>query len=59
MYSIGNYINIINHNGKILQKTVYMCITESLGCKADWYNIVNQLYFNKNEKQIIRTYCIA
>ena len=50
MYSIGNYINIINHNGKILQKTVYMCITESLGCKADWYNIVNQLYFNKNEK---------
>ena len=27
-----------------------MGITESLCCTAEWHNIVNQLYFNKKNK---------
>ena len=49
LYSTGNYIQypVINLNGKEYEKE-YICITESLYCKADIkYNIVNQLYFNK------------
>ena len=31
---------------------VYICMTGSLCCNSrNWYNIVNQLYFYKNEKK--------
>ena len=51
--STGNYSQypVINHTGKkyLKKKNVYMCITDSLCCTADWH-IVNQLYFNKKIK---------
>ena len=48
LYSTGNpaqyYVTTIME--KNMKKNVYMCITESLCCRAE-INIVNQLYFNK------------
>ena len=37
LYSTGNYIQypVINHNGKVYFKNVYVCITESLCCTAE------------------------
>ena len=37
LYSTGNYIQypVINHKGKEIKKNVYMCITESLCCRAE------------------------
>ena len=48
LYITGNYIQSpgINHNGK---ECIY--ITDSLCCTADWHDIVNQLYVNKNVKK--------
>lgn len=34
-YSIGNYIPVINHSGEECEKTIYICITESLGCTTE------------------------
>ena len=53
LYITGNYTQcpVINYNGKGLKKkkkkkNVYMRITKSLCCIADWYNIVNRQYIN-------------
>ena len=54
MYSTGNYITypVISHDEKeYKEKNVYMCITESFGRTAESHNIVNQLHFNKKQKQ--------
>ena len=37
---------LINHYGKEYKKE-YICVTDSLCCTTEIYNIVNQLYFNK------------
>ena len=36
---------------KNIKKNVYICIIESLFCTAE-FNIVNQIYFNKNVLKI-------
>lgn len=51
LYITGNYSQclVINYNGKGLKKkkkNVYMRITKSLCCIADWHNIVNRLHIN-------------
>jgi len=55
MYSTGNYIEypVIHHNGKIyiLKKMYNVCNT--LLYSRDWYNVINQLYFNLKKKETI------
>ena len=41
------HYSMMNHNGNAyLKKKVYIGTTESLCCRADSHNIVNQLLFN-------------
>ena len=49
--SIGNYIQSprIDHNGKKYLKSTCVCVYDrvTLLYSRNWYNIVNQLHFNK------------
>ena len=47
LYGTGNDIqySVINHNRKDTKKNIYICMTESLHCTAE-YHIVSQLCFD-------------
>ena len=75
LYSTGNYIQSlgIEHDGRLYEKKniyihIYTHTWVTFLYSRNWYNIVNQLYFNKNRKvkssktikqMVTKTYCIA
>ena len=52
LYSTGNYIQypVINHNGKNMNKNAYICVTESLCCRAE-INTTLQINYTSVKKK--------